>query len=575
MTCNAEIFDMIDHGKREITLADKEGRKLISDGIGEVVMKQQEIQNRVRFKKVLCVPDLNTNLSSVPKFTDYAYKVEFDKKGALICKNREEIQMTAVRVRNAYYVKSKIMSDEQATTTKEDDIWHRRLGHANRRIVEEMKNEDLVIGMKESDKNVQCESCIEGKACRKVHRRIGDRRANKLMELWHMDLIGPIKPSTRGGKKYIFRIIDDFHRIDDYSRVIFVSLLQEKSEASNVLKKLNILKENETGMKLKGIRSDNGGEFIEKNLRDWFEWKSIRHELTPARTPQCNGVAERGNRTVIETTRVMLSDSMMPMDFWGEAVYTTVHIRNKIKSSVHGKTPYELWYGRKPNIKYMKRFGCTAYMPNKDGSRKKFEPKTTRGIFVGYAANNTYRIYIPQKGKIQSDCEVKFDESRNGIELLYNEEREECKSEVDLVIVGLDCENKDNETKPDEETEKNVAEMSEIGDNDYVDAIESEFMEENDIQNEDGNEDESNDIQEQEIETGRRGRPRGTTTEGMQLRRFQTQEEQQQQADEIKLRRSEKIKNKNLAMLIVDEVIPKTVQQARVKKVEQVETANE
>lgn len=100
-------------------------------------------------------------------------------------------------------------------------------------------------------------------------------------------MIGPIYPLSCGGKKYIFTIVND------YSRVIFIELLEEKGEAAKKLKRLIILKENQSGLKLKAIRSDNGGEFTGKKLEKWLKEKEIKHEFSPARTPQCNRVVEK------------------------------------------------------------------------------------------------------------------------------------------------------------------------------------------------------------------------------------------------------------------------------------------
>ena len=266
MTSDTQIFDRLENDEREIYLADKEGKKLTSNGIGEVVLEQSNIKNRIRLKNVLSVPILNTNLLSVAKMTDYGYKVTYDKHGAIVYKEGGEVDLMAVRERNSYYVNSIVKRAERINTANENDIWHKRLGHASKGIIEEMKNEGLVDGMRESNQiNVQCESCVEGKTCRKTHSRLVERKTSRILELWHMDLIGPIKPSTKGGKEYMFTIIDD------YSRVIFVQLLGAKSEAPEELKKLITLKENQSGMKLKAIRSDNGGEFIGKDLKDWLE----------------------------------------------------------------------------------------------------------------------------------------------------------------------------------------------------------------------------------------------------------------------------------------------------------------
>ncbi|CAK9809372.1 Retrovirus-related Pol polyprotein from transposon TNT 1-94 [Anthophora plagiata] len=252
MTANPEIFENMQHEKKEIMLADNEGRKLVSEGIGDVVIRQHKIEDTIHLKNVLCVPNLSTNLLSVAKITDYGYNVNFDKDGAIVYKKKGKTQMFAVREGNPYYVRTKIVKNEKVATAKSDCIWHKRLGHANEQVIRDMKGEDLVIGMKElSEMDSQCSACVEGKACRKMHPKI---------------------------------------------RLMFVVLLRVKNEAPCELKTLITLNENEIGMRLKAIKSDNGGEFIGNDLKEWLKRKGIKHELSPARTPQCNGVAERGNR---------------------------------------------------------------------------------------------------------------------------------------------------------------------------------------------------------------------------------------------------------------------------------------
>lgn len=116
------------------------------------------------------------------------------------------------------------------------DIWHNRLGHANEETIGPKNRDILVKGMNSASEN-NCEQCIEEKICRKTHPRINERRNKRIMELWHIDLIGPIRPKTYGGRRYIFTMADDF------SRMIFIKLLDRKSEAAEELKKIVTLKE--------------------------------------------------------------------------------------------------------------------------------------------------------------------------------------------------------------------------------------------------------------------------------------------------------------------------------------------
>lgn len=115
--------------------------------------------------------------------------------------------------------------------------------------------------------------------------------------------------------------------------------------------------------------------------------------------------------------------SKLNLRFWAEAVNTTVYIHNRVKSRVHKRTFYEIWYERLLNVKDKRTFGCTANVLKKRGQERKFEMKTQRGIFVAYGENNTYRIYyIPESNRILRDRDVKYLKDENGSEWLQQKE---------------------------------------------------------------------------------------------------------------------------------------------------------
>ncbi|GKD50157.1 putative ribonuclease H-like domain-containing protein [Tanacetum coccineum] len=97
-------------------------------------------------------------------------------------------------------------------------------------------------------------------------------------------------------------------------------------ETSKILK--NFIKEieNLVDKKVKIIRSDNGTEFKNKFMDDFYREKGIKREYSVARTPQQNGVAKRRNRTLIEAAKTMLADSKLPTTFWAEAVSTAYYV---------------------------------------------------------------------------------------------------------------------------------------------------------------------------------------------------------------------------------------------------------
>ena len=83
----------------------------------------------------------------------------------------------------------------------------------------------------------------------------------------------------------------------------------------------------------------------------------IHHEFSGPYTPQQNGVAECKNRTLIETVRMMLADSHLPVMFWNEAVHASCYTLNKVLTVNKFKTTsFKLLNNRKPNLEFLEPF---------------------------------------------------------------------------------------------------------------------------------------------------------------------------------------------------------------------------
>jgi transposase InsO family protein len=136
------------------------------------------------------------------------------------------------------------------------------------------------------------------------------------LELLHMDLFGPIAYISIGGSKYCLVIVDD------YSCFTWVFFLQEKSHTQETLKGFLRRAQNEFGLRIKKIRSDNGTEFKNSQIEGFLEEEGIKHEFSSPYTPQQNGVVERKNRTVLDMARTMLDEYKTSYRFWAEAVNT-------------------------------------------------------------------------------------------------------------------------------------------------------------------------------------------------------------------------------------------------------------
>jgi transposase InsO family protein len=144
------------------------------------------------------------------------------------------------------------------------------------------KLENMVNGMnlKEVPLHHVCETCIEGKHQRTSFPKDEASRASKLLELMHSDVCEPMKTTSCGGARYFVTFIDDF------SRKTHVYLLKAKGEVLDKFKAYKALVENQTSMKIKTLRSDNGGEFVSKNFDDFLHECGIECQTSATYTPQ-------------------------------------------------------------------------------------------------------------------------------------------------------------------------------------------------------------------------------------------------------------------------------------------------
>ncbi|GJS52768.1 integrase, catalytic region, zinc finger, CCHC-type containing protein [Tanacetum coccineum] len=200
--------------------------------------------------------------------------------------------------------------------------------------------------------------------------------------LWHRRLnhLNFVRVQTINGKKYILVIVDD------YSRFTWVKFLRSKDETPEVV--IKFLKQIQVGLNktVRNIHTDNGTEFVNKDLTDYYERVGIFHQKTIPRTPQQNGVVKRWNRTLVEAARTMLIFSKAPMFLWAEVVATACYTQNRsLIHTRHCKTPYELVHDKKPDLTFFIVFGALCYPKNDSEDLVKLHPTAVIRIFVGYA----------------------------------------------------------------------------------------------------------------------------------------------------------------------------------------------
>nr|GEY66966.1 hypothetical protein [Tanacetum cinerariifolium] len=282
---------------------------------------------------------------------------------------------------------SPICLTARASSTK-SWLWHQRLSHLDFDTINDLAKNDLVAGLPKFKyhKEHLCPSCEQGKSKRASHPPKPVPNSRQRLHLLHMDLS------------------------KDEAPVVIIKFL----------KRITVLLQSPVII----IRTDNGTEFKNQVLKQYFDYVGISHQMSSVRTPQQNGVVERRNRTLVEAARTMLIFSHAPLFLWAEEIATACFTQNR--SIIHrrfNKTPYELINGRKLDISYLHVFGALCYPKNdRDDIRKHgakgdiamaFEQRSSKprlqSMTSGQISSGLDLTYAPSTITTQQPCEGELD----------------------------------------------------------------------------------------------------------------------------------------------------------------------
>ncbi|GJW84213.1 retrovirus-related pol polyprotein from transposon TNT 1-94 [Tanacetum coccineum] len=340
------LFKTYDRG----SLATQEfGENVHRDGYGDYVIGESVIS------RVYYVEALGHNLFSVGQFCDSDLEVAFRKHSCYVRDTDGVELINGSRGSNLYTIsiedilKSSPICLLSKASKNKSWLWHRRLNHLNFGTINDLARKYLVRGLPrlKFEKDHLCSACQLGKSKKHTYKPKTKNTNLEVLNTLHMDLCGPMRVQIINGKNYILVIVDD------YSRFTWVKFLRSKDETSEVV--IKFLKQIQVGLNktVRNIRTDNGTEFVNKYLTDYYERVSIFHQKTIMRTPQQNGVVERRNHTLVEAARTMLIFSKALMFLWAEVVATACDTQNRsLIHTRHCKTPYELVHDKKPDLNH-------------------------------------------------------------------------------------------------------------------------------------------------------------------------------------------------------------------------------
>nr|GEZ41023.1 retrovirus-related Pol polyprotein from transposon TNT 1-94 [Tanacetum cinerariifolium] len=341
------------------------------------------VQGNVTINRVYYIQGLNHNLFSVGQFCDVDLEVAFRKSTCFVRDLRGNDLLTGNHGSDLYTISLQESTSltplclmAKATPTQAW-LWHQRLSHLNFDYINLLSKKDIVIGLPKLKyvKDQLCSSCELSKAKRSSFKSKAVPSSKGRLNLFYIDLCGPMRVASINGKKYILVIVDDYSR---YTWTLFLRFIVETPETLNA----------------------------------FFKEEGIEHQTFTARTPEQNGVIERWNRTLVEAARTILSASQLPLFFWAEVIATACYTQNRsIIILTHGKTPYHIINDRKSSNKHLHIFGCICYITRYGKNLDKMKEKGDQCILVGYSTQSKgYRVYNKRTRMIVESIHIRFDE---------------------------------------------------------------------------------------------------------------------------------------------------------------------
>ncbi|GKB05517.1 retrovirus-related pol polyprotein from transposon TNT 1-94 [Tanacetum coccineum] len=285
-------------------------------GYGDYVIGDSVISS------VYYMEGLGHNLFSVGQFCDFDLEVAFRKHSCYVRDTDGVELIKGSRGSNLYTISVEDMMKSSSicllskASKNKSWLWNRCLNHLNFGTINDLVRKDLVRGLPrlKFEKDHLCSAC---------------------------------------------------QLVDDYFRFTWVKILRLKDETSEVV--IKFLKQIQIGLSktVRYIHTDNGTEFVNQVLTEYYERVSIFYQKSVPRTPQQNGIVERQNHTLVEAARTMLIFSKAPMFLWAKAVAIACYTQNQsLIHTRHNKTPYELVHDKKPDITFFRDFGALCYPTN-------------------------------------------------------------------------------------------------------------------------------------------------------------------------------------------------------------------
>lgn len=274
-------------------------------------------------------------------------------------------------------------------------IAHRRYAHAKSHRLRRTAANDELVGLQFEGhiENCDCDTCMRKNAQKRPFKQRAARRATVRGYRIHSDLKEWPTRSKKGYKYSICFVCDATRRGKTYP-------MKKKDDALQKLKQFLREECAPRGIKVRVLRSDNGGEYIDGILQSWCASHTIRQEFSPPDCQSGNGVAENYWREMARYVRSILWDQQRGDEWWPAALRMADSIRNVLESDVVDGSgiPEVQWTGESVDVAHFRVPLSTAWTfiekAKRDGGT--LGDRRMKGVLVGYARDSAcYEVYDP------------------------------------------------------------------------------------------------------------------------------------------------------------------------------------
>lgn len=447
------------------------GGTIYGHGRGDIILNLS--CGPIRITDVIYVPEMSkdTQLISIGQLESKGLEFTFRNGKCYVWKNGS-LWAVATRSNNVYLLTelqhettSPIVSFPALTSPKEArridtqlcEVWHRRMGHLNRRYVTTLPNvaDGVEIGTSSSRKySFDCVECVKSNQQRQIS-RMKTRSPSSILEIVYADICGPMQQPDFWGHRYFLLLVCA------KSRFKWLFLLLKKEDCFTQFQKWKIWVQRQFEKQVKVFHTDGGGEFDSTAFNACYDHEGIEHVVTPPYSPDMNGACEVWNRVIVHSASAMLHTAKMPITFWGQAALCATYLLNRSPTKgLHLKTPYEALYGQRPYLGHIRTWACRAYALIDSKKRKKWDSHSSECLLMGYYdSENVFKLYDISGNAIIKTRDVIFFEDILGHQSFQHNP---LPTNIDILgktpIPGTDDDIDDEKVNPDEEHLANLHE---------------------------------------------------------------------------------------------------------------------